>query len=1426
MSNADHARRIRLSENYGRLPLSFETNEGQQDPQVQFLSRGRGYNLFLTPQEAVLALTKPEATESTVVRVRLVGANPAAMLTGEQELPGKANYFIGNDSAKWRTSVPTYARVRYANLYPGIDLVYYGNQRQLEYDFVVAPGADPAPIRMGIAGAQKISVDVEGRLVVQTNSGEVRWDKPRIYQEVNGKRREVNGRYALHGKHEVRFEVAAYDKSKSLVIDPTLVYSTYLAGSGDDRTGGIAVDNAGNAYIAGRTTSSNFPATPGAFQTTNRSVNAFVTKLNPSGTTALYSTYLGGTGGNSTFPDFAAAVAVDSAGNAYVTGQAASSNFPVTAGAYQTTWRGGFAFCCGVGDAFVTKLSPTGSSLVWSTFIGGSGFDHAFGIALDSSNNVYVAGQTQSTNFPITAGAFQTSYAGSFGCGGNTSNGFAAELNASGTALVWSTYLGGGGFDQANGIAVDSAGNAYVTGSSGSTNFPTTMGSYQPAHNGGNCSYDAFVTKLTPTGAAVYSTNLGGAGDDFGNAITVDSSGNAYVIGSTPSIDFPTTNGVCQMALGGSTDTFVTRLNSTGSALVWSTYLGGSGDDVGHGIALDTNQNVYVAGGTTSMNFPTTADAFQTTHHNSNGSYEMYLTMLTPGAASLIYSTYFGGSNGDTFVELNTLALDTASNVYIAGTTTASDLPVTAGAFQTTYHGGLDAFVAKFNSICTDGSWSAVASLPVANVGPMAAELNGLLYVAGGSNWSCGTYNSLNSYDPSTNTWTPHASMPTARSTGAAGVINGKIYVVGGDATCGVRSNANEAYDPTTNTWTVLAPRPVAATEAAGGVINGKLYVIGGIDNANNYLTRNDIYDSVTNAWTSGAPIPNVQRSAGGAVVNGLLYVIGGEDVNGGVINLVEAYDPITDTWSTKAPLPVALGYSPGMATVFNGRIYVCGGASNSGPSSAVYVYDAGSDSWSSVTPMPNARQSLGTASVQGKLYALGGYDGSPITAEVDAFTPNCAPSPTPVPTVTPVATATATATFTPTPTATATFTPTPTATFTPTATPTFTPTPTPTAEATCAPPPSGLISWWPADGNANDIVDGNNGTLQGGATFGSGQVGQAFSFNGSTQYVRVKQGPIIGSAANFTVDAWVKWDGGGGDGQQQVYCEGSFNDIINLMLVKSGNVAYPVFQTLSDHWRNVTASIPINPNEWHHIAGVLQQGVGGVLYVDGQSAGNNPDMGPGSQGTAETDIGRFAGNGGSRYLSGLADEVQVFSRALSASEIQAIYNAGTSGQCKSTPSPTPTSTPTATATATATFTPSATPTATATSTSTPTPTPTPTPVHNYVAQVQPPINADGTSVFTVKRGVVPVKFTLTDNGSSTCDLPPATIVVTRTAGGTIGEVNESLYSGFADQGPNFRIDGCQYVYNLNSTALGVGTYRVDIKINNQVVGSAVFQLR
>jgi hypothetical protein len=729
-----------LAAAYGNLPLSFEANRGQADHHVRFLSRGPGYSLFLTDSAAVLALTKGArpapslasrqaafATKTDVVRMELPGASRTLQVTGQEKLPGTANYFIGKDSAKWESNIPTFARVKYANVYPGVDLIYYGNQRQLEYDFVVAPGSDPTPVRLRFAGANKLTLDPAGSLMVSAGNGKVVFQKPMVYQQKNGRRQEIEGRFTLMANRTVGFTFRKYDHSRELVIDPVLAYSTYLGG----RTGvsgysysvanAIAVDEAGNAYVTGTTAASDFPVTPNAFQKVNGipgpngsaiTTTAFVTKMNAAGSALVYSTYLGGNGINpgSFGGEQGYGIAVDSSGSAYITGITFSTNFPVTSGAIQKVNTNSY-----MGTAFVTKLNPGGSALVYSTYLGGTYYNGLCGnngdggaaIAVDSADNAYVAGFTSSYDFATTPGAYQTENRNRSGELGyyDCDTGFVTKLNPAGSALTYSTYLGGTYGDNVSGIALDTAGNAYVTGKTYSLDFPVSQGAFQTQNkSAGFASINWFVTKLSADGTDLdYSTYLGGSGEiDFGVVngpkIALDPSGHAYVAGETTDATFPVTSGAFQSADSTNHITgFVTKFDPTGTALLYSTFLGGSHYGWVNGIAVDSAGHAFVVGLTLDSNFPVTADAFQKTNRAfAENSTNAFSTELNTEGSALVYSTYLGGSEdvgaGDSTTDV---ALDDFGNAYLAGQASSTNFPVTRSAFQTQNKAGA-AFITKF----------------------------------------------------------------------------------------------------------------------------------------------------------------------------------------------------------------------------------------------------------------------------------------------------------------------------------------------------------------------------------------------------------------------------------------------------------------------------------------------------------------------------------------------------------------------------------------------------------------------------------------------------------------------------------------------------------------------------------------------------------
>jgi hypothetical protein len=647
---------------YASLPLHFEANAGQTGARVEFLSRGPGYTLFLSGREAVLSLRS-----SGVVRMQLRGAHDTKG-TGEDELPGTVNYLLGNDPSRWRTDVPTYERVRYERVYDGIDLVYYGNQQQLEYDFVVAPGADPDQIRLAFADSGPVRLDDSGDLILGKSGDEVRLRKPVVYQEHDDERVVIEGRYALH-EGAAGFELGDYDRSRPLVIDPILVYSTYLGGTNHDTAHAIAVDGAGNAYVAGLTMSPDFP-TLNPFQNALSAADilhtdAFVTKINAAGTALLYSTYIGG---NSR--DVPGAIAVTSNGQAVLSGSTASTDFPLM---NPLQGYGGGTYLTG-GDAFILKLSASGNALSYSTYVGGTGGESAGGLVLDATGAAYVAGSTDSPNFPVV-NAVQTSL-GSLNAG--VRDAFVFKLNPAGTALVYSTYLGGGDADTSGSIALDAAGNAYVTGSTASDNFPVQGPAQGIKSPGGS---DAFITKLHPSGSAlVYSTYLGGSSPqgatgeyakDSGTGIVVDSLGRATVVGSTGAGNLFPTTAPCFGPCGGSLDAFVARLSADGSTVEFSARIGGSNVEAASGAVLDPLGRASFVGYTYSTDFPV-AIPLQGTNAGGAGVGDWFIARVDSGGA-LDFSTYLGGTQ---YEFASDIAIDSASNLYVTGYSNGSDFPL------------------------------------------------------------------------------------------------------------------------------------------------------------------------------------------------------------------------------------------------------------------------------------------------------------------------------------------------------------------------------------------------------------------------------------------------------------------------------------------------------------------------------------------------------------------------------------------------------------------------------------------------------------------------------------------------------------------------------------------------------------------------------
>ena len=716
----------------GSLPIStagFEPNRGQmKDHQIQFLARGSDYQVRLAATEATMVFLDGQPRMNTAVtsRTQFMGARADAGLEGEDQLPEQANYLRSPDQRQWQLHVPRYRHVRYHELYPQIDLLYYLNQDvRVEYDFVIHPGGDPEQIQLRFPDAQKLTVDQEGCLVMEVGGRMVRHQKPTVYQEIHGTKRIIEGTYVIRESGHVGFHVAPYAHDVPLMIDPVVLYASYLGGSGREIGYAVAVDKAGNAYVTGQTTSWDFLTTPGTLDTAcgadgqcspdpifhYLTEDVFVTKVNPVGA-VVYSTYIGGR-----HRDSAWGLTVDAAGNVSLTGTTYSPDFPVTPHAFDST--------CGTdgncnhdgqqpyGDIFFAKLDPTGSKLLYATYLGGSSHDHAYGLATDAAGAAYITGETWSRDYPLL-NAVQTTH------GGDREDVIITKLDASG-AMVYSTYLGGSGGDLGYAVAVDRRGNAYVTGHTPSTDFPVTPGAFQTIFGGGWA--DIFVAKFSPVGSLIYSTYLGGSGVDWSNMgnIAVDAAGAVYVSGQTQSIDFPTTPGALDATCGTdglcnsdgqSTyrygDLFLAKLDPTGALLLSSTYLGGSRTDSNNGLAVDASGTVYLTGSTDSPDFPLTSDAQDATCGtdglcNFNGSYSLedaFIVILKPSLQRVEYSTYVGGSATDRgrgiALPVSIAQQRLLRDVFVIGETSSGDFP-TVRAFQPLFGGGssTDAFMMK-----------------------------------------------------------------------------------------------------------------------------------------------------------------------------------------------------------------------------------------------------------------------------------------------------------------------------------------------------------------------------------------------------------------------------------------------------------------------------------------------------------------------------------------------------------------------------------------------------------------------------------------------------------------------------------------------------------------------------------------------------------
>ncbi|MBI4750696.1 MAG: SBBP repeat-containing protein [Acidobacteria bacterium] len=787
---------------------------GQADSRAKFLTRSASGTVFFTPKEATVlvrptdhlasqANTPASVTQKQpahIVQIQFKNAQSSTRLFGINQLSARSNYFIGNNRAQWKPDVPHFESICYQEIYPGIDLVFYGNQRHLEFDFQLSPGSNPQNIKLMFNGAQNLALNSNGDLVITTQSGQLLQQKPIVYQAINSQRTVVDGNYIILPSGEVGFQLGNYAPEYPLIIDPILSYATYLGGTGYDQCNDIAVDSSGNIVLTGYTTSLQFPFGNPTQSTHFPTDEVFVTKLNPTGTTLIYSVYLGGTNTNSSVTvDQGEAVAIDSTGNIYLTGETNSTDFPVTPGAIQPNLNG----CCN-SDIFITKLNAAGNQLLYSTYLGGDfGNEQGTDIAVDSAGAIYTVGFTNSLNFPITPGAFQTT--GGVAQNGGIIDGFAVKLNPTTSSLIYGTYLGGANADKIEKMVLTSTGEILLVGDTNSPNFPTKPGAYQPIPNGSCCNYDAFVAKLNSNGTdLVFSTYLGGAtGNDFGTGIGVDPTGNILVGGYTGSTDFPVTSGVIQPTGGvnpisGIYDGFVTRLNSSGSALAFSTYLGGNGTDQILDLTVDSIGNAHMAGLTASSNFPL-VDPLQPEF--GGGAYDGFVAEIGSTGTTLVHSTYLGGSGNEIPWSV---CVDTSQTTLVGGTTTSVNFP-THTPYQASNQGGNDAFLVKISPCPTLDFQPSILPTGIIGLG-----YNQSLSVTGGQ--SPYTFTVLN------------GTLPAGLALSTIGVISGTPSAIGTSQFTVQVQEGNQCRGSQTYTLTISCPSISLSPTTLPGGASGSTY--------------------------------------------------------------------------------------------------------------------------------------------------------------------------------------------------------------------------------------------------------------------------------------------------------------------------------------------------------------------------------------------------------------------------------------------------------------------------------------------------------------------------------------------------------------------------------------------------------------------------
>ena len=756
--SAEQRGRVRAS--LDALPLAFEANQGQMDPQVKYMARGNGYKLLLTRSAAIIAMASsnrpsevremmlhkrrgasrtkaalkkrtPAATKSSMaaVGINFLGADPNVQPVARDRQSGRMNYFLGKDPKNWRSNIPLFGQVVYRGLYRGVDLAFLGETRQLEFNYVVHPGADPSQIAFELNGANALSVTSDGDLTVTTASGAVQLHKPVAYQEHHGVRHLIEARFVANGRNKISFGLGEYDRSRELVIDPTVTYSTYFGGGAADYASGIAVDASGNSFIAGATDSATIPGNSSG----TAGFDVFVTEIDPSGA-LVFTDIFGGSQ-----DDFPGGIAVDSQG-IYIAGTTDSSDFPVTASAVQQTFMGGAA--SGNNDAFAVNLALDGSAITWATFVAGGDSDSGLGVAVDSSHNVYVVGETFSQDLGGTVGGVNALPGGSalnLGINNLNDDGYIVKINSSGTAYALVSYLGGSNGDLATGVALDGSGNIYVSGETISTDLPVTIGAVQvQCGTDGNCNSgasgpldDAFVASINATLTGYnYVTYYGGSGVDDAIAITADSSGDAFFTGATASSDFQTGGTPYQNGLAGTQNAYLVELNSTGTSVTYGSYLGGQGPDIGLALVVDGSKNVYVTGQTSSPDFPTLNPA----QSPISGTTDAFVTVFGISQNQVLFSTYLGGGGDEDQFEAG-IGFDSSQNIYVTGDTDSGNgssaaFPTTTGAVDASYGGGScvdsvgntvpcpDAFVTIYSPATTPDFTVSASALNPASVSP------------------------------------------------------------------------------------------------------------------------------------------------------------------------------------------------------------------------------------------------------------------------------------------------------------------------------------------------------------------------------------------------------------------------------------------------------------------------------------------------------------------------------------------------------------------------------------------------------------------------------------------------------------------------------------------------------------------------------------